>query len=524
MSEAQLLSYEEVPYEAKPLYPTHPDCTSTLAALLGMTPAPLDNCRVLELGCATGGNLLPMAQAFPNSEFVGIDLAPRQIAMGQEIVDVLGLKNISLRALSILDVDESLGTFDYIICHGVYSWVPPQVQDKILSVSKKLLARHGIAYVSYNTFPGWHQRRMIREMLHFHVKQFDDPATKVQQSRAFLDFMVRSIPKRHDEYRQIIETEASLLKSTADFYLFHEHLEDINVPMYFTDFMKHAQQHGLQYLGESYFPNRIDDLPEETKATLQGLSENILELEQYLDFIRNRKFRRTLLVHDDIALNRTPTLSVLKNMHLSSLVRPESATPDLVGEGQEHFTGEDGAGITTNHPVFKIALASLYEAWPKTVPYAELIATTVQKLQGSRYPATSLEVEAMFAERLIRCYMSNLIAIHTWAPPMALAVSERPLASPLARYQAEKGFPLLTNLRHRMVKIQTMDRFVLPKLDGQHDRSALMAHLHDLVDRDILEIRKDDVPLKGSAQLDEILRESLEDSLHRIAAMVLLLA
>jgi len=105
MAEAQLTSYEDVPYTSKPLYPTHPDCLATLATLLGMRPAAVDNCRVLELGCASGGNLMPMAASLPESHFLGIDLSPRQIAQGQAVIDAVGIPNIELRPLSILDVD-----------------------------------------------------------------------------------------------------------------------------------------------------------------------------------------------------------------------------------------------------------------------------------------------------------------------------------------------------------------------------------------------------------------------------------
>src|SRR5262245_21758972 len=108
MSETNLASYEEMPYLSKPLYPTHPDCLATVASLLGMTPAPVASCRVLELGCATGGNLIPMAATLPGSRFLGIDLSPRQVVMGEETVRALGLTNLELRPLSITDVDESL--------------------------------------------------------------------------------------------------------------------------------------------------------------------------------------------------------------------------------------------------------------------------------------------------------------------------------------------------------------------------------------------------------------------------------
>ena len=99
-----------------------------------------NRCRVLELGCTDGGNLLPMAATLPRSSFLGIDLSGRQIAAGQKMIERLGLENVELRQMDIADVGEDFGTFDYIICHGVYSWVPPPVQDKILEICARRLA------------------------------------------------------------------------------------------------------------------------------------------------------------------------------------------------------------------------------------------------------------------------------------------------------------------------------------------------------------------------------------------------
>ena len=153
-------SYDEIPYDSKPLFATHPDCLCVAGRLRGLAAAPATNCRVLELGCATGGNLIPMAYGLPESRFVGIDLSPVQIAAGQELCRQVGLKNIELKTASIADLDESWGKFDYIICHGVFSWVPPAIRDKILGSCRQLLAPAGVAYVSYNTYPGWHLKNM----------------------------------------------------------------------------------------------------------------------------------------------------------------------------------------------------------------------------------------------------------------------------------------------------------------------------------------------------------------------------
>jgi SAM-dependent methyltransferase len=218
MSETQATSYDEVPYGNYVFPYTHPETLATVASLFGLSTAPVRRCRVLELGCGTGSNLLPMAQDLPDSRFVGIDLSARQIDMGQEVARALGLPNLELRAASIMDVDARFGEFDYILCHGVYSWVPPEVQDKVLAVCRQNLAPHGVAYVSYNTYPGWHIRGMIREMMCFHALQFDDPAARVGQARALLELLRESVGDAKTVYGSLLQIESDLLEAASDTY------------------------------------------------------------------------------------------------------------------------------------------------------------------------------------------------------------------------------------------------------------------------------------------------------------------
>ncbi|MBI1879375.1 MAG: class I SAM-dependent methyltransferase [Chloroflexi bacterium] len=111
--------YDQIPYPSLSFSWSHPSHLATLAVLVGMQPAPVERCRVLELGCAGGGNLIPMAYSLPDSEFIGIDLSARQIAEGQEMVAALGLRNVSLKQTNILGIASDFGRFDYIIAHGI---------------------------------------------------------------------------------------------------------------------------------------------------------------------------------------------------------------------------------------------------------------------------------------------------------------------------------------------------------------------------------------------------------------------
>jgi len=143
MSNPELNPYDEVAYPSLPISHTHPDRLATVGLHFGMRPAPVERCRVLELGCSSGANLLAMAVGLPESEFVGVDLAAKPIARGKAVVEALGLKNLTLRQADLLEMAPDYGEFDYIIAHGLYTWVPAEVRDKILAICKASLSPRG---------------------------------------------------------------------------------------------------------------------------------------------------------------------------------------------------------------------------------------------------------------------------------------------------------------------------------------------------------------------------------------------
>src|SRR4029078_8634050 len=122
-----------------------------------------------------------MAYRSPHSQFVGIDLSRRAIESGRAMIGELGLANISLHHCNIMDVSEADGGFDYIVAHGVYSWVPQTVREKMLSILKRNLNPQGVAYVSYNALPGAHLRTWASSMMLYHVRNIGEPGARVSQ-------------------------------------------------------------------------------------------------------------------------------------------------------------------------------------------------------------------------------------------------------------------------------------------------------------------------------------------------------
>jgi methyltransferase-like protein/SAM-dependent methyltransferase len=475
-------SYDAVPYSVGAFPQTRPDRLATIAALFGLAPAPPTRCRVLELGCAAGGNVIPMALADPDSHFVGIDLSARQIEDAQVTARELGLRNIDLRAMSITDIPADFGQFDYILCHGVYSWVPPEVQEKILEVCSKHLDPQGVAYVSYNCYPGWHARGAIREMLWYHTEQYEDPAVRVRAARGLLAFLTKAVPPGTAEggYGSLIRHELSLLLMTPDSYLLHEHLEEFNEPLYFHQFAGRAANHGLQYLGEAQISAMVASrFGAEVEKTLRAISPDLLHMEQYMDFMRNRMFRQTLLCHADLKPNHALKAEAVTGFFIASGAKATSQPPDIASDKPEEFKGEGALTLTTRDPLMKAAMTHLIGQWPVSVPFPALVEAARQRL-GLDAPMPSEAEVKQLATRLLNCYTSNLVEFSMSPPRCVREVSERPLASAYARLRARAGLKT-TNLRLESIPLTPSSQLVLQNLDGQHDRAALIAMLTELL-------------------------------------------
>ena len=472
-------SYDAVPYSVCAFAQTQPDRLATIATLFGMHPASPANCRVLELGCAQGGNLIPMALGHSDSRFVGVDLSARQVADGQAMVRELGLQNVDLRAASILDVGADLGRFDYILVHGVYSWVPPDVQENILEICNRNLAPQGVAYISYNALPGWHARGAIREMLWYHTAAISDPAERVRQARALLAFLIKSMPASLAGYSALVRQELTVLLRTPDTYLLHEHLEEFNEPLYFHQFAQRAAGKGLQYLGEAQVGTMIPDrFGPETEKTLRQVSADLLHMEQYMDFLRNRMFRQTLLCHDDVKLEHAFRPESVMNFRIASPARPVGQDGTESAQDQE-FSAKGAATLKTHDPLMKSAMTYLSEKWPASVSFDELYATASGRV--GTHATDPQQQRVQLAIRLLSCYISALVEFSTSPPAFVVDISERPVASPYARLRARSGTKVV-NMRLESMNLGERSLQLLRHLDGQHDRAALLAMVEALLD------------------------------------------
>lgn len=516
--------YDEVPYKSYPFPQSHPARLATVGTLFGMRPAELSTCRVLELGCSSGGNLIPLADQYPDGEFVGIDFSQVELEEGWKALEPLGLKNIQLLHQNILDVTEELGQFDYIIAHGIYSWIPDPVQDKLLQVCRANLKPQGIAYVSYNTYPGWHMREMVRNVMAYRAQFFEKPSDRLRQARQLVDFLAHTVPTEGNAYGLLLKNELEMLADKDDYYLFHDYLEEINSPIYFHEFMQRAQSHQLQYLGESDFSVMwASNFPKEVEAMLQNVASDVVEMEQYMDFVRNRMFRQTLLCHANVNLDRTLAPDNAMNLHVATSAKSEDPFVDVHARDRITFRGSHSV-MTTNEPLVKAAMLHLAEQWPHSVGFAELLARARSRLNPSPVVVDTSRANwdaRKLAEPMMRCYATSLVELSVRPSPFILKLSERPQTSRLARYQASIG-NTVTNLCHEVVHVNDLQRHLLQHLDGDHDRQALIDLLWLEVQRGHLSVHDQGRQVKSEARIKEILAQIYSDNMKDLARRCLL--
>jgi methyltransferase-like protein/cyclopropane fatty-acyl-phospholipid synthase-like methyltransferase len=519
--------YDQVAYPSMLFPQTHPDRLATMATLFGMHPAPVERCRVLELGCGDGLNLAGLATNLPDSQFVGLDLAACAIARGCQTKAALGLDNLELHQLDLLEFPQEMGRFDFIIAHGLYSWVPPAVRDKLLAICAQTLRPQGVAYVSYNAYPGCHTRDMVRGMMRYHVARFSEPAEQVRQACALVKFLSTANPKP-DHYQRTLELELERLLKYQNVSLYHDDLSPIYHPVYFHEFVAHARQHGLQYLAEASFASmQADAFSEETRAVLGQLNAtDVVQGEQYLDFLSGRAFRQTLLCRSEVPIDRSLRPEVIANLHVSSQAKPASAAGDLLSSTLEDFEAPNGTVIATSQPAIKNALVRLAQAWPRSIPFRQLVPPA----QGSeissdpRAPAENAQAAQDLGQFLIRAYGLNFVDLRAFPLQLVTEVSERPTASRLARFQLQTSDTVCTLGYEDLKLTDSLGRHLICLLDGTRDRAALLAELSALVREGRITVPRDGQPVTNLEEALRLLADGLEQNLATVARLRLLTA
>lgn len=523
-------AYDRLPYHGLSCLHTHPAHLAAVATLHGLSPPPVERARVLELGSGTGDNLLSIAASLPHAHLLGVDLSSRQVAHSAARAEALGLRHVAFRHLDLRDLPPDAGPFDYILVHGLYSWVAEPVRRAILQLCRDHLSPDGLAFVSYNARPGGYFTAMLRDLLLFHARDAHGDADRGAAADEALRLLQLGAGSRTTPLLAALSAYAQ--RYTADLLqpgplrdgaLHHDLLGEVNQSFYFHEFAAAAAAHGLSFVAEAA-PDvaPLGGLPDESRAILQRRAQDPLAQQQYLDFLSLRPFRQSVLRRADPAAPAPELLpGRLLHLQVASRLRPAPTPP---GEpAPAVFTGPRGLALEVPDPLARAALSVLAEAWPGALPLLQVVraarrrlglpARTRDPLRGAE-PLCQLLLQAAYGEQ-------DLVHVRTHAPAAVGPGRVYPVASALSRLQA-RSQPLVTNLYHENVALPALSRWVLARLTGERDRDQIVAEMFALVQAGQLEIEVGGHGLQDPRRLDTILRRELEECLQDLAHQALL--
>lgn len=498
------ISFDDVPYEGRVIHTGRPEALAVEAWLRGVRVRHPGRARILELGCAEGANTGAIAYHLADAEVVGVDASRRHIELANAMKDELGLDNLRYFHAGIEALpDEVGGDFDYILCHGVLSWVPEDVREAIFRTLAERLTPRGVGYVSYNVAPGWAMRGLVRQVLRAHTRHLEGPQAKLDEARALLSLMSQT-PFTAHHYGAYMAAEAADTLQHREPYIAHEYLAEENHPFTYGEIVRLAERHGLTFLSE-LSPVAHRGIEERLREVVGTITDDPVEREELADVLSGRAFRASLFCRAGVEVvsaeeGRDRLLDVA--LFVTTL-HPVAARPSL-GEGDaEEFADKDGIRVTVTHPLLKAALLELARSFPAGVRFDELADRALALLHLRRVRpvdrGVSTEERAALRDDLVRLVSLRHLDLRLTEPPFVLKAGERPRVSTLTRFEARRA-DWVTSGFHESLHLDEATRFLIELLDGSRDRDELTDQLAATLREHAVELRDEaGAPLDGDA-------------------------
>jgi len=381
--------YDELPYCAYPIEWTAPERLALASLLHGGPRLPLDKYRVLELGCANGANLLPLAWYRQQGEFTGLDGSARQIALTNESKDKLGVSNLNFvhgdfrSALNQLE-----GPFDIIMAHGVFSWVPDEARDAMLEMCSSLLARNGLLYLNYNAHPGWTVRGMVRDFLMQQTAHCTSLKERAELCREVSAKVIGPLKSDEHPYTKLMANEFKLVVQNHPAYIAHEYLSPENNAYWRSEFFTLLKCFGFAFIADADFnciSNRITGELAEllTKENLAGRAAN-----DSADLMCYRQMQSPILTQAPFAPEPCD-LNEFSELFMASCLEPVDGKKD----GITTFCHPSGKEIETSDESICRALIDIQKICPRGRRIGELFADVAGSRENIEYLLNNQMIE-----------------------------------------------------------------------------------------------------------------------------------
>lgn len=471
--------YNDLPYKSSVHLYTAPQRIAAVAALYGLENPPLENARILELGCSFGANSIPTAIYYPQSKIVGVDLSVKQIEFAQKAAEFIQLDNITFLQKDICEITAEFGVFDYIICHGVYSWVPQEVQKAIRRVCRECLAPNGLALISYNTYPGWKGKEILRDIMRYSAGNILEEVTKVEYGVSFLEFLKKNT--NTNLVKTVLDSHFDRINSASKSYISHEYFEKFNSPQYFHEFIKEIQEDGLTFVAESNLNGVISPLGDEADKIISNeCAGDWVKYQQYFDYVANTTFRSSILCHKELE----EQIMRSKNIKYTSLEKVHVSGKFLYDQEKACYRSvETGNFVGSQQPKF---IEAINNAFPATLSVKEFMDNYKQTLSEDE---RSDKLAAMYFY-VAQVIFSNILDV-TIKPIKSVEYSlQYPKINEKIRLLAEflviegtRNISMFTSLYKTYNKEEPMLPYILSKLDGKHTKKEIVEFVLGVVER-----------------------------------------
>jgi hypothetical protein len=289
--------------------------------------------------------------------------------------------------------------------------------------------------------PGGHLRQMIRETMLFQAARFESPTDRIAAARAMLELIASGVPEP-DPIEQAVAYQARTALERTDSSLYHDYLAPVFQPVYFKAFADHAARHALTYVTDASVADTYNmKLPAQALDAVRNAGQmGRIFQEQLLDLLRIRRFRRSLVCHAALKPVAKWEPNRAEGLHAASAA---------VETGDFEFTAPSGLRLTVTLEAAAF-LSDLIQLWPASRP-----------------------LDPRETDLALELYRREIIELSTF-PSAATRAGDKPVASPLVRYQAQRGDPTISTLRHRALNVDDeAGRRLLTLLDGTRDRAQL---------------------------------------------------
>jgi SAM-dependent methyltransferase len=519
-------SYEAGPDREEPRFWSSPAYIAATAQLFGVGTAPVELSRILEIGCAAGNNIIPMAARHPHASFVGIDSSPRRIAAAKRHASEVGLNNIDFHVYDITSTTpHQFGSFDYLIAHGVYSWLAPEQRPALWQFCMNVLSANGLIYLSYNTLPYWHLKRPIRDAITFHAQHQPESAELIHESIGF----ARDVAEyAQGVYGDLLREEVGYILEQNENYFSHDDFEVHHHPVYVKDLLDEAEAFGFRYISEAtatYSSLRLLHRKVAEAVERFGAADRSLR-EQYIDFYTGRAFRRSLFAKTTHA--RKVPLDIIPekidNLHIVFADLPPSInfaepTRSLYYFDDTYFDAPPDPETNPMRVFAETAIARMAQtlpSQPRSIAVQEIYIMFATMIQSD--PDALDTVRAAILEFFYQRKVAFSAAPLTWEfDPL------RPCGQRLVVSDAAHGRSSTVSVLHDEIYLRGENvRQLLALLDGQRTRQEIIAELLFLVQTNKIEFIFEDDQKLTTEELLLTISQFLDEMLMKFSGLRIL--